>query len=86
MSFYLPVRSVGGTMGIGICSRCQKKMYLGDMVQDPNNKLWVCKDDQDIYDPWRGPARRTEDISVPHPRPDVDISTDDGSHTLVPTT
>ena len=73
MSLYLPAKAVGGTMAIGICPRCQKKMYIGDMVKDPNNGMWVCKDDQDVFDPYRLPARRTERINVSHPRPDVTL-------------
>lgn len=73
MSLYLPTKVVGGKMTIGICPRCQKKMYLGDMVKDPNNGMWVCKADQDVFDPWRLPARRTEKINVDHPRPDVTL-------------
>lgn len=72
MSMFLPVRTKGSA-AIAVCPRCQKKMYLDDMVLDPNNKMWVCKDDQDIYDPWRLPARQAEDIKLDHPRPDVDI-------------
>lgn len=73
MSLYLAVKSVGGTMAIGICNRCSKKMYIGAMVQDPNNKQWYCKEDADFLDPWRLPARRAEDISVQHPRTDETI-------------
>ena len=73
MSLYLPVKSVSGTMGIMVCPRCQKKMYIGDAVKDPNNGMYVCKEDQDIYDPWRLPARHAEDISLTHPRPDEEL-------------
>ena len=72
-SLYLPPKVVGGSMAIGVCQRCNKKMYIGDMVKDPNNGMWVCKADQDLYDPWRLPARRAEDISVQHPRTDETI-------------
>lgn len=70
MSLYLPVKVVGGTVAIGICYRCSMKFYLGDLVKDPNTGQWVCKADQDLFDPWRLPARKTEDIRVQHPRPD----------------
>ena len=73
MSLYLPVKAVGGTMAIGICSRCSKKMYVGDMVKDPNNGMWTCREDQDLYDPYKLPARKTENITVSHPRPDVPL-------------
>jgi hypothetical protein len=34
----------------------------------------VCKDDLDKFDPWRLPARQTENISLRFPRPDVNIA------------
>lgn len=72
-SAYLPVKSVGGTMAIAVCARCNKKMYYGDLHKDPNNGLLVCKDDLDVYDPWRLPARKTENIALQHPRPDEEL-------------
>lgn len=84
MSLFLPPR-IKGSAAIALCARCQKKFYMDDLVQDPNNKLWVCKEDSDLFDPYRLPARQTENITLSHPRPDVDVSADDGSHTLVPT-
>jgi len=69
-SHYLPVRSVGGTMALAVCERCNAKMYAGDRVKDPNNGLMVHKDCCDMYDPWRLPARIPEDITVVRPRPD----------------
>lgn len=72
MSLYLPVQ-IKGSAAIAICPRCQKKVPYDSLVQDPNNKMWVCKDDQDLYDPWRLPARRPEDISLQHPRPDEEL-------------
>lgn len=75
MSLYLPVRAKGSA-AVTVCPRCQFKYHMDAMVQDPNNKLWVCKGCQDIFDPWRLPARQTENISLPHPRPDTDIATD----------
>ena len=75
MALYLPVSNVKNSMAIAICSRCQRKMYYGDLLKDPNNGLLVCKDDVDAYDPWRLPARTTENIALQHPRPDVSIAT-----------
>jgi hypothetical protein len=74
MSLYLDPKSVGGTMGIMVCPRCQKKMYIGSAVKDPNNGMFVCKEDSDLYDPWRLPARQTEDIKLSHPRPDEELT------------
>ncbi len=72
MSLYLPVRTQG-KVAIAICPRCNFKAQYDDLVQDPNNKLWVCKDCCDVYDPWRLPARQAEDIALAHPRPDEDL-------------
>jgi NAD-dependent SIR2 family protein deacetylase len=69
---YLPVRAKG-SVAIAVCPRCQTKVYHDEMVKDPNNLNWYCKDCVDILDPWRLPARKTEDISLTHPRPDVEI-------------
>jgi len=33
----------------------------------------VCIDDLDVLDPWRLPARQTEDINLPFVRPDTSI-------------
>lgn len=76
MSLYLPVKAVGGTMAVAICYRCNMKVYQGDLKKDPNTGAFYCTDCVDLYDPWRLPARKTEDIRVQHPRPDNDISAD----------
>lgn len=72
-NLYLPV-SAKGSVAISVCPRCQKKMQYADLRQDPNNKQWYCGECVDIYDPWRLPARRAEDISLQHPRPDVTVA------------
>jgi hypothetical protein len=71
MSIWLDTR--GKTViSVAICDRCHLKKSYVDMVSDPNSPgLRVCKDCKDIFDPWRLPARQTEDISIQHPRPDV---------------
>jgi hypothetical protein len=44
-------------------------------MPDPNFPgMRVCKDDLDQFDPWRLPARQTENIALRHPRPDVSLS------------
>jgi len=35
----------------------------------------VCKEDLDNFDPWRLPARQTENIALRFPRPDVSVAT-----------
>jgi len=65
--------SVHGHVAIALCARCNFRLPYDKLVQDPDTKLWVCRKCQDDPDPWRLPARRTEDISLQHPRPDVEI-------------
>ncbi len=72
MSLYLPI-NLQGSAAIAICSRCQRKVQYVDLKQDPNNMNWYCSECVDLYDPWRLPARRAEDISLQHPRPDVEL-------------
>ena len=72
MSLYLPVNTQGSA-AIAVCPRCSFKIQYDALVKDPNNNQFYCKDCVDIYDPWRLPARRAEDISLDHPRPDVKI-------------
>ena len=60
------------TYGIGLCARCSRKFPLDELFSDPNSPgLKVCADDLDEYDPYRLPARRTEDIALRFTRPDV---------------
>lgn len=73
MSKFLPVRTKG-TAAIAVCPRCQKKIYYDELKRDPNNGNYYCGDCVDIYDPWRLPARATENISLQHPRPDVELT------------
>jgi hypothetical protein len=62
------------TLGIGLCGRCSAKLPLIELHSDPNSPgLMVCKDDLDVLDPWRLPARETEDINLPFVRPDISI-------------
>lgn len=65
------------SVGIGICDRCKMKRPLGRLVPDGNSPgLRVCVDKpgcRDHFDPWRLPARRTEDIALRYPRPDVPL-------------
>lgn len=59
------------TAAIGICDRCKRKFPLDKLMSDPNSPgLRVCADDKDDFDPWRLPARKTEDITLQFPRPD----------------
>jgi len=61
--------------GIGLCARCSCKFPLEELHSDPNSPgLMVCARDLDILDPYRLPARETEDITLPFYRPDVDLT------------
>jgi len=64
------------TLGIGICSRCSRKFPLDKLQPDPNFPgLRVCDADRDHYDPYRLPARQTENITLPFTRTDTPIPT-----------
>jgi hypothetical protein len=63
------------TLGIGICARCSRKFPLHELHDDPNiPDLKVCAEDRDEYDPYRLPARETENIVLPFVRPDTDVA------------
>jgi hypothetical protein len=50
-------------------------MFLDELFSDPNSPgLMVCKEDLDVLDPWRLPARQTEQITLPFYRPDLDLT------------
>jgi hypothetical protein len=62
-------------IAIAICGRCSRKFPYDELESDPNYPgLYVCHDDLDQLDPYRLPARPTEDISLDHPRPDVALT------------
>ena len=64
-------------IGIGVCDRCRRKFSLTALYSDPNSPgLRVCKDDLDQLDPYRLPARQTENIVLPFVRPDAPLSSD----------
>jgi hypothetical protein len=67
--------------GIGLCDRCHQKFPLDELYRDPNSPgLRVCLADLDVYDPYRLPARQTENITLPFTRPDSPL--DDGTANL----
>lgn len=62
------------TLGVGICDRCKRAFPIDELWPDPNSPgLKVCIDDLDQYDPYRLPARQSENITLPFNRPDVDF-------------
>ena len=75
MPIFLDTRG-RGTLGIGICDRCRRKMSIEELYSDPNSPgLRVCLMDRDEFDPYRLPARQPEVITLQTFRPDVNIST-----------
>lgn len=63
------------TYGIGLCARCSQKFFIDQLHSDPNSPgLMVCAKDLDVLDPYRLPARETEDITLPFYRPDLDLT------------
>ena len=69
--------------GLGICARCQRKMFLEDLHSDPNTPgLKVCIDDLDDYDPYRLAPRQADRITLPFYRPDQSLADVDGDATF----
>ena len=74
MPVYLDTRG-NSVLSVSICDRCSRKFAYVDLMPDPNFPgMRVCKDDLDNYDPWRLPARQTENIALRFPRPDVSVA------------
>lgn len=60
---------------VGLCDRCHRRFPLHELIEDGNLPgLRVCRDDWDELDPYRLPARQTENIVLPFVRPDVPIA------------
>lgn len=75
MSVYLDTRG-NSVLSVAICDRCSRKFAYVDLMPDPNFPgMRVCKEDLDKFDPWRLPARQTENIALRFPRPDVSVAT-----------
>ncbi len=70
MSKWLDTRG-NKPISIRVCARCGIKFEYPELHEDPNYPgIFVCRDDLDVLDPWRLPARATEDVTIPQPRPD----------------
>lgn len=75
MPVYLDTRG-NSVLSVAICDRCSRKFAYTDLMPDPNFPgMRVCAADKDNYDPWRLPARQTENIALRFPRPDVSVAT-----------
>lgn len=76
MSLYHPVNR-GGVVAIAICDRCRKKFNYTDLRADGDAPgLRVCKDCCDEKDPYKLPARQTENITLRYPRSDQGLYPD----------
>lgn len=74
MPVYLDTRG-NSVLSVAVCDRCSRKFAYVDLMPDPNFPgMRVCKDDLDKFDPWRLPARQTENITLRFPRPDVSVA------------
>lgn len=77
MPVYLDTRG-NSVLSVAVCDRCNRKFAYTELMPDPNFPgMRVCKDDLDKFDPWRLPARQTENISLRFPRPDVSVALPD---------
>ena len=75
MPVYLDTRG-NSVLSVAVCDRCNRKFPYVELMPDPNFPgMRVCKDDLDNFDPWRLPARQTENIALRFPRPDVSVAT-----------
>lgn len=75
MPVYLDTSSYS-VLSVAVCDRCNRKFPYVELMPDPNFPgMRVCKDDLDNFDPWRLPARQTENIALRFPRPDVSVAT-----------
>lgn len=66
-------------LSIAACPRCKLKIKYVDLVQDPNNLQWYCRDCVDEFDPYRLPVREGDKLSLQYPRPDEDLVNPDGT-------
>lgn len=57
-----------------ICQRCHFKTSHDALVQEPVTGMWVCARCCDEKDPWLLPARKPENITLAHPRPDEELA------------
>jgi hypothetical protein len=60
---------------VAICDRCRFKFAYDDLSPDGDKPgMRVCEKCNDEKDPWALPPRRTEDITLRHPRPDESVT------------
>jgi len=75
MSLYLDTLGLT-SVAVAVCDRCKMKRSITKLVADKNAPgLRVCEDGcGDEFDPWRLPARRSENITLTYPRPDEPLT------------
>lgn len=75
MPLYLDTTG-NASLAVAICDRCGFKYPIGELMSDPNIPgLRVDAGCKDLFDPHRLPPRKTENIALKYPRPDVPINT-----------
>ena len=75
MPVYIDTRG-NSVLSVALCDRCSRKFAYVDLMPDPNFPgMRVCMEDLDNFDPWRLPARQTENIALRFPRPDISVAT-----------
>lgn len=73
MALYLDT-SGQASRAIATCDRCKTKQPYSKLIADRNAPgLRVCPECSDNLDPWRLPARMSENITLRFPRPDVPL-------------
>jgi len=66
--------SGNSSLAVALCSRCSRKFPIGELRSDPNAPgLMCCKDDIDLFDPWRLAARGPDQIALRFARPDTSL-------------
>jgi len=74
MSLY--INTAGrSSRSVAVCDRCRMKLAYDDLAPDKNIPgLRVCAPCSDQFDPWRLPARMSEQITLRFPRPDAPLT------------
>lgn len=77
MSRYLNTRGMQ-KLSIAICDRCKMKLPYSHLVKDGDKPgLRVHPECSDERDPYKLPARQTENFSLSYARPDAPLSPDE---------
>lgn len=63
------------SLAVAICDRCHFKTSITELISDPNAPgLRVHKKCADQLDPYRLPARKSDDITLQYPRLDEPLT------------